>query len=254
MDMISFRRFMLERNAAIRGVGLEIGAFARPTVTQTPVRFLDFYSTEELRVEALKHGIDPEDVVPVDYIARGEDYRNAVDRQFDFIIANHVFEHIVDPVAWLKMLGDLLNRDGYLLLTIPDRTERCFDRHRPLTSFSHIMWDYLSDLTYEQKAWVHAVDTNIYYDRAFINQSITPEKLFDIENMKRAKHHPGVHCHVFQGATFDRKIMKPLLHQRIVDYTLVDYEPQSPWGEFYVVLRKGWTPFPFSLEEFYTRP
>jgi hypothetical protein len=45
--------------------------------------------------------------------------------------------------------------------------------------------------------------------------------------------------------------MKPLLYTRILDYTLVDFVERSPWGEFNIVLKKGWAPFAYSLDEFY---
>ena len=254
--MISFRRSVLERTGGLRGEGLEIGAYARPTVSpaQAKMSFLDFFTTEELRAQAQANGGDPEAVVPVEFVVRGEDYRDVVTRQFDFLIANHVFEHIVNPIAWLQMLSDLLKPEGHLLLTIPARTIRCFDRFRDPTSFAHIMWDYLSDLTHEQKAWVHAVETNLYYDRAAANLTITPEQLFNVENIKKAKHHPGVHCHVFLPDTFLDKIMKPLLKTRLIDYTLAAFERGDQWGEFCVVLRKGWTPVELGLEEFYGAP
>lgn len=256
MDMITFRRSVLERAGGLRGEGLEIGAFARPTVSpaQAPMAFLDFFTTEELRAQATANGGDPEAVVPVEFVVRGEDYRDVVNRQFDFLIANHVFEHIVNPIAWLQMLGDLLKPEGHLLLTIPARTIRCFDRFRDPTSFAHIMWDYISDLTHEQKAWVHAVETNLYYDRAAANLTITPEQLFNVENIKKAKHHPGVHCHVFLPETFLDKIMRPLLKTRVIDYSLAAFERGDQWGEFCVVLRKGWTPVELGLEEFYGAP
>lgn len=257
--MIETRRACLERVGGIRGVGLELGAFMRPTVSEASdpgveMRYLDFFTTEQLREQAQKNGDDPDGVMPVDYVVAGEDYRSAIDRKFDFIIANHVFEHIVNPIPWLQMLCDLLEPEGHLLLTIPDRTPRCFDRFRDTTSFAHLMWDYLSDLTHEQKAWVHAVETNLYYDRAAANLTVTPQQLLNIDNIKKARHHPGVHCHVFLGATFLERIMKPMLYTRVVDFSLADYVPKSHWGEFYVVLRKGWTPFEFGLEEFYGQP
>lgn len=251
-SMGAWRREVLARAGGLRGAGLEIGAFQRPTVTDTNVqmKFLDFYSTEELREQIARSGGDPTSVVGVDYVAQGEDYRNCVDRTFDFIIANHVFEHIVDVVAWLRMLSELLNLGGHLLLTIPEK-KRSFDQFRDDTSIAHILDDYFSDAPLADKAYPHALDTSIFYDRAYIKQDMTAETLFNVERILKAKHHPGVHCHVFQGETFLSRIMKPLLFTKLIDFSLVDFVEKSPWGEFNVVLKKGWTPFPFSLDEFY---
>src|SRR6185295_13817754 len=223
MDMPTFRRARLEACGGVRGRGLEIGAFLRPTVSDAGIemKYLDFYSTEELRQQAVQNGDDPEKVVTVDYIAAGEDYRSVVDRTFDFIIANHVFEHIVNPIACLQMMSDLLEPQGHLLLTLPDK-KYSFDRYRDDTAVSHLFWDYFADVPLEVKARVHAFDTSIFYDRAYIKQTITAEQLFNPERVKQCKHHPDVHCHVFQGETFLRRIMKPLLCSKLIDYTLAD--------------------------------
>ncbi len=235
----------------LRGVGLEIGAGVRPTVTDADIemKYLDFFSTEELRTRVAKHGLNPSDVVPIDYVAHSEDYRGCVDRTFDFIIANHVIEHIIDVVAWLRMLGELLNPDGQLLLTIPDK-KYSFDRFRDDTSVAHLLADYFSEAPLSEKARPHALETYLYYDRAYLNRTAVAEDIFDLDKMRAEPHHPGVHCHVFEGETFLRRIMKPLLFTKLLDYTLVDFVSKSPFGEFCVVLRKGWTPFPFKLEDF----
>src|SRR5689334_19087051 len=81
MKMASWRRERLAKTGGLRGVGLEIGAGVRPTITDADVemKYLDFYSTEELQSRVGKHGSNPADVVPVDYVAHSEDYRGCVD-------------------------------------------------------------------------------------------------------------------------------------------------------------------------------
>lgn len=252
MSMTATRRERLAACGALRGVGLEIGAGTRPTVTDADVtvKYLDFYSTEGLQALVAKGGQDPANVTPVDYVAGGEDYRPFIDRTFDFIVANHVMEHIVDPIAWLKMLSEFLNPGGHLLLTLPDK-KYSFDRFRDDTNISHLLLDYFSDAPLAEKARPHALETYLYYDRSYIKRVATVDDIFDVERMLKEPHHPGVHCHVFQGETFLRRIMKPLLYTKLIDYTLVDFVEKSAFGEFYVVLRKGWTSFDYSLDEFY---
>lgn len=253
-SMIAWRREVLARCGGLRGVGMEVGAATRPTVADgdsgVEMKYLDFYSTEQLQAHVAKNGGDPKSVVPIEFVAAGEDYRNCVNRRFDFIIANHVMEHIIDPVAWLKMLSELLNPGGHLLLTLPDK-KGSFDHYRDDTSVAHLLADFFSDAPLEEKARLHAAETYLYYDRAYIKRTATVDDIFDIGRLKNEKHHPGVHCHVFQGETFLQRIMKPLLYTQVLDYTLVDFVERSPWGEFNIVLKKGWTPFAYSLDEFY---
>jgi hypothetical protein len=148
------------------------------------------------------------------------------------------------------MLSELLNPGGHLLLTLPDK-KGSFDHYRDDTSVAHLLADYLSDAPLEEKARLHAAETYLYYDRNYIKRTATVDDIFNIERLRTEKHHPGVHCHVFQGETFLQRIMKPLLYTRILDYTLVDFVERSPWGEFNIVLKKGWAPFAYSLDEFY---
>ncbi len=252
-NMIAWRREVLARCGGLKGVGMELGAATRPTVADgdgVEMKYLDFYTTDQLQAHVKKNGGDPNLVVPIEYVAAGEDYRDCVNRKFDFIIANHVMEHIIDPVAWLKMLSDLLNPGGHLLLTLPDK-KYSFDHYRDDTSVAHLLADFFSDAPLAEKARVHACETYLYYDRAYIKRTVTADDIFDMARLKNEKHHPGVHCHVFQGETFLQRIMKPLLYTKVLDYTLVDFVERSPWGEFNIVLKKGWTPFAYSLDEFY---
>ena len=217
---------------------LEIGAFARPTLVgpDFAARFLDFYSTAELQEQSRQSGLDPAAVMPVDYVVRGEDYTQAVDRQFDIVVANHVLEHIANPVRWLNMIACLTRPGGYLFIALPEKRAG-FDRFRDETSLAHILADYLiegRDLVAE-----HSLETYLYYDRQYIGQersievSLAPEKLRDA----LGAHHPGVHCHVFGGASFPDKILRPLVHMQLIPWSLAAYQAETPAGEFYVLLQ-----------------
>jgi hypothetical protein len=52
---------------------------------------------------------------------------------FDAIIASHVIEHIVDPIAFFDSASRLSNERGRIALAIPDR-RLCFDSLRPVST------------------------------------------------------------------------------------------------------------------------
>jgi SAM-dependent methyltransferase len=52
---------------------------------------------------------------------------------FDAIIASHVIEHIVDPIAFFDSASRLLNERGRIALAVPDR-RLCFDCLRPVST------------------------------------------------------------------------------------------------------------------------
>src|SRR5690348_4402723 len=107
---LEFRRQALLPYINLGGLGLEVGAFMHPTIShlEGKVEFLDFYSTNELQAQAQKLGQDPNRVVAVNYVVRNDRYSEYVQNSFDYIIANHVFEHVSNPIAWLQMLNQML--------------------------------------------------------------------------------------------------------------------------------------------------
>ena len=63
------------------------------------------------------------------------------DQTFDFIINEHVLEHLPDPISALKEWRRVLKPEGYLFLFLP-HPERTFDRYRKVTSLEHLFEDH----------------------------------------------------------------------------------------------------------------
>lgn len=249
--LVEYRRFFVRKHANLAGIGLEVGAFARPTLQkhEANIRFVDFFSTEELRDQARRNGEDPNAVVPVDYVVSNDDYRSAAPGTFDYIIANHVFEHVLNPIAWLEYLNDMLHPGGLLFLTVPDKKYN-FDRYRADTQLSHLLHDYIQG---NDQGFEHSLETSLYYDLAYVNRPMELTNQLDFARMKRdcAYWAPGIHAHVFQGETFLAKILKPLLMLKLFDFDLVDFHNCVQFGEFAVVLAKQPPTVTLELGEFY---
>jgi len=58
--------------------------------------------------------------------------------QFDAIIASHVIEHIVDPIAFFRDAEALLQPHGRIILAVPDK-RLCFDCFRPVSTTGGVM-------------------------------------------------------------------------------------------------------------------
>lgn len=234
---------------------LEIGAYAAPTLVGVDARckYVDFYSTEELREQARQIGQDPDAVVAVDYVVRGEDYRDVVKERFDLVIANHVLEHICNPIKWINMIADLLNDDGMLFIALPDK-RFSFDRYRSNTDVAHLVTNFLMDEKVTSPE--HVIETIIYYDMTNIGQKMDLKQSLNPDRLRAEMHspHPGIHVHVFDGLSFLSKILKPILFMKLVPFHLVGYQAETPAGEFYFLLRKGWQPVELTEEEFYSLP
>ena len=127
----------------LRGDGIEIGALHRPMWVPpgVRVRYVDNASREQL-VEAVTD-VDPaiEDAVRVDVVDDGRELATFSDASLNFVIANHVLEHLEDPVVALSHWLRVLRPGGVLLLTLPD-ARHTFDAPRERTTVKHVLRDH----------------------------------------------------------------------------------------------------------------
>jgi SAM-dependent methyltransferase len=135
-------RFTPIRQAIGAGTrGIEIGPFLNPMVAkrdgyQTLV--VDRYDQESLRARAREKGAtsdELEQIEPVDFVGdasrlldllRGHGFTERV----DWIVSCHNFEHLPDPLRFLRDCEALLNPGGMLAMIVPDKRS-CFDRYQP---------------------------------------------------------------------------------------------------------------------------
>lgn len=125
------------------GEGLEIGALMWPVVTrdQGRVTYVDWTDTATLREKyAGSDVVDPALIVEVDAIWGEKTLAQAVGagRQFDYVIASHVIEHVPDLVAWLNEIFEVLKPGGQIRLVVPDK-RFTFDFFRRETELSDIL-------------------------------------------------------------------------------------------------------------------
>ena len=129
------------------GDGIELGALTKPlrVPPDVRVRYVDRLPVERL-IQAEGPGlrcagIDPQAMVHVDVVDDASTLATFPDRSVDFVIANHVLEHLEDPVCALENMLRVLRRGGVLLLTLPD-PRYTFDRRRSRTTVEHVIKDH----------------------------------------------------------------------------------------------------------------
>lgn len=126
----------------LQGRGIEIGALHNPMRVNTEiatVRYVDLMSLEEQRAHYPE--LAGYDLVRPDILASGDAMPMLADNSEDFVIANHVMEHLPDPIGALKEWFRVLKPGGILFLALPDK-RKTFDRDRPRTTLSHLIDDY----------------------------------------------------------------------------------------------------------------
>jgi ubiquinone/menaquinone biosynthesis C-methylase UbiE len=63
------------------------------------------------------------------------------DASLDFLIANHVLEHVENPLRALNAVSRVLRRGGVAFITLPDK-RFTFDKRRTITPLGHIVKDF----------------------------------------------------------------------------------------------------------------
>ena len=122
---------------------LEIGPYTAPAFSRPAynVRYLDAFTSDELRAKAVATGANAETVPEIDYVWRGESYAELIREPVQAIFSSHNIEHQPDFIRHLQQLSAILQPAGRVFLAIPDR-RYCFDHFLPDTTFADVLSAY----------------------------------------------------------------------------------------------------------------
>ena len=137
----STRTALRSRRPYLQGRGVEIGAFSQPNdlPPDREIAFYDRYPAAKLREVYDRDSGRP--LMEPDYVGDAETLDGLPDRTFDFVIANHVIEHLQDPILFLQSVAKKLAPGGRAMIAAPDK-RYCMDRARSLTPFEHLVEDH----------------------------------------------------------------------------------------------------------------
>jgi len=127
----------------LKGNGIEIGALDYPLRLPrgARVRYVDHLDAASLRMtysSTLRAG---RPLVAPDVVDDGARLASFADGSLDFVVANHMLEHVEDPIAALEHQLRVLRPGGILYLTLPD-ARRSFDSRRQPTTVEHLLRDH----------------------------------------------------------------------------------------------------------------
>jgi predicted SAM-dependent methyltransferase len=136
----------------LRGRGLEIGALnlPYPFLPGTEVLYSDVLSRDQVL------SMYPGARVP-DIQSDSQTFPTIADDSLDFIVANHVLEHVTSPIEALREWHRVLRVGGTLMLTLPDK-RFTFDAPRKRTTLQHLMDDYRSASDPRERNYSHLVE------------------------------------------------------------------------------------------------
>ena len=184
--------------AFLEGFGLEIGALHNPArLNRTwTIEYADAISKKEAML--IFPEINSKDLVDVQHIIDLDktglaDIRTA---KYDFVIMNHVIEHVANPIHVIAELFRVVKKEGYIAISAPDKTYT-FDRARELTTFAHLHGEYINKVDF--------VSDEHYQD--FVEKCIANiDKLNSLEmktQIQKAKSRRE-HAHVWDSHSFEQ--------------------------------------------------
>ena len=228
--------------------GLEIGPYDRPIVHKKhgPVKYLDYYSADELRAKS-GAGRVPEEVVDLDYVIQGKRIGEVVTEKFDYVVASHVIEHVPNMIDWLNELSGVLVDGGRIFLAVPDK-RYTFDIARPLTTTGQIIQNYKSGKT--RPSYGDVFDVHRYHKK--VNPAVVWQGKFNVEKVPYTfdiafsekqgnialKRYFDCHCSVFTCESF-LEIMADLLALSSIPFKVAAHQNnERPFNDFLCILKK----------------
>lgn len=167
-----------------------------------------------------------------DIISDSEHFPTVPSESFDFVVANHVLEHVTDVLAALGEWHRLLRTGGALLLSVPDK-RYTFDCHRKRTPLEHLVEDHNSGLLPVQRNECHLLDWAEHVEGL---KPGSPEFVAWTTDQKRMGYSVHNHVWILQDVL---RIVQYLSNQLDVHFALVKWNDTSILGnEFTLLLRK----------------
>lgn len=136
----------------LRGDGIEVGALNAPLrVPGCTVRYMDRAPLEAVQ----RDYAEVSGILAPDIVGDLETLTGVADRSVDFIIANHVLEHVENPLRALAAVSRVLRTSGFAFIALPDK-RFTFDKRRAITPLWHIVRDFRQGPEWSRRS--HYVD------------------------------------------------------------------------------------------------
>lgn len=125
----------------LTGRGIEIGALHQPleVPSRAHVTYVDHLTVDGLREHYPELADLP--LTPVTAVCSADDLGPFADSSLDFVIANHLLEHMEYPARALLEFQRVLKPGGIVYLALPDKRST-FDRDRQLTTVTHLIEEH----------------------------------------------------------------------------------------------------------------
>src|SRR5665213_3075257 len=215
----------------LQGSGIEIGALDTP-LTVPPgvsVRYVDRVPTERLHEQYREL---PDAVfVPVSIVGDAQDLSALADSSVDFVIANHLLEHLENPIGGLREMLRVIRPGGVLYLALPD-PRVTFDVDRELTPVEHVVDEFRNGTEHTREAhfaeWVKNAEKHVeWMQKAGVKTG--PERVRELLDLDYS-----IHFHVWRPDTFLEFIVTAT-REAGLEMELVDFIPRQGGDNEYIL-------------------
>jgi len=226
----------------LSGSGIEIGALHHPLSVPegVQVRYVDRMPESELRQHYKE--LEGETFAPISIIGDAQDLSNIEDGSVDFVIANHLVEHLDNPIRGLEEMVRALRPGGVLYLALPD-PRVTFDFERQLTSVQHLIDEYRNGPAQTREAhfrdWVVKAEPHTHFGSA----ENVDERVQILLRMAYS-----IHYHLWRPDTF-LDFLSAVRLETGIELELVDFAPcdHGKDNEFIFVFLKGIAALPVAI-------
>jgi SAM-dependent methyltransferase len=241
------------------GKGIELGALNNP-LTVDPKKADVEYADRLPKVDALRLFPELEDIA--DSIIEPsllldldtDDLSQIKQADYDFVIANHVIEHVVNPIQFLKNISNSLKESGFLFLTVPDK-DFTLDKRRQLTSNAHLLHEYeqgtkhLSNdhikdfLLYKEPVKdIHPAIKKYFEENglplSYYDGNKLPLNPFTRRRLYQFHRSRSIHVHVWNRNSFD-EFLNFAIKEADLKFTIVEtHDPNQVVGEAIYLLER----------------
>lgn len=246
-------------------LGIEVAPYfnpALPKIQGNRVLILDVFDTEALRSYAAKDPLIPSkrlmEIEDVDIVGDASSIADMLatkelSGQIGFVISSHNFEHLPNPIKFLRGCSAILKPGGMLSMAVPDN-RACFDHFRMPTRLSEWLAAYhgnfmqpsaeaIFDLAANESRFMVGgmpyPSCNIARDAAedfVLTGDLTKAYADYLERLKGPFAYFDTHCTIMFPQTLEL-MLRDLRHLGLCDLEIV--EVSATYGhEFFVHLRK----------------
>lgn len=192
----------------IRGIGIELGALNHPLniPSNTFVKYVDRLDIQQLKEQYPE--VSESEIRKPDILDDAQELENIKNEIYDFCIANHVLEHMRDPIGALLNWLRVLKPGGILYLSIPD-INNYLDFGRNLTTLDHIICD--NSKNNKREDYLHFEDCAKYWNKLSEPQEIRKKAFLNHKKKYSIHFHTFNHDSIIDMLSYISSVRKDLL-------------------------------------------